>query len=466
MSSNPFVLKELISTNPALNDNILGKINISTKDEVKDKYNQARQSQKMWQDLGLEKRIAILRNLNELFQKNRDEFVKHQSTEMGMPNELSQGIVDAAINDLNWNCDNAVKYLSPEISYEDEKQISEIIYEPYGVMGCIVAWNFPLANFVTSTSQALLAGNTVLMKYSEEVPLFCKYLENIIFESDIPEGVVNFVYGDGDIGRLMMEYDIDFLSFTGSSETGHKLYQKAAEKFIPVALELGGSSPGIIFEECDITDGLIETIFWKRFLNSAQFCDGLKRLIVHQSHFETVIEKLSAYASTIKLGNPLDTETQLGPLVAERQVKKLEKQVQDAIDKGARCHCGGKRPDGLNGAFYQPTILSNITKDMKVWKEEVFGPVLPVISFETYDEAIELANDTQYGLSGSIYSNDKALTQRAMRDIKAGSIDSNTAHYFQSQNPFGGYKQSGIGRQQGRFGFHEVCQTKIMAYEK
>lgn len=463
---SPITANELISTNPANNDNILGTVIITTQQEIETKYNEARQAQTGWYSLGLYKRIEILRGLNELFKQNRDEFVIRQSQEMGMPFGLSEGIVDSAISDLEWNCNHAEQYLSPEINYEDDHQINEIRYEPRGVIGCIVAWNFPLANFIVSTSQALLAGNTIIMKYSEEVPLFCQYLEPVIIQSDLPKNVVNFIFGDGNVGSMMIDQDIDFLSFTGSSATGHALYKKAAERFIPVALELGGSSPGIIFENCVIDDQLIETIFWKRFLNSAQFCDGLKRLFVHDKHFDTVVEKLAAYANTVKLGDPLNPKTQMGPLVAERQVVKLEGQLQDAINKGAICHSGGKRPEGLNGAFFEPTIMTNITKDMRVWTEEVFGPALPVMSFTSYEEAIELANDTEYGLSGSVYTQDNALLQRALNDIQAGSVDSNSAHYFQPQNPFGGYKKSGIGRQQGKFGFHEVCNIKVVSYER
>ncbi len=169
----------------------------------------------------------------------------------------------------------------------------------------------------------------------------------------------------------------------------------------------------------------------------------MKRLIVHNSLLDEIVRKLSAYAQTKISGDPFDEATELGPLVAERQVVKLEEQVRDALDKGAKLHCGGKRPENLSGAFYLPTILTNITKDMSVWKEEVFGPVLPIVSFNAYEEAIELANDTEYGLSGAVFTDDSSLARKAQLDIKAGSLDHNKLHYFRPQNPFGGYKKSG-----------------------
>lgn len=456
----------LISANPARNYEVLGEVPVSSVADIKAKAEKARAAQAAWQALGIEGRVEHIRSLIEVLKSNRDEFVRRTSQEMGMPIALSQNIVDGAISEIEWNCDHAVQYLAEEVLFDGQNETNTLVYEPYGVMACIVAWNFPLGNFAASASQALLAGNTVVMKYSEEVPLFEQYLESVIEQSGLPDGVVNFVYGGGDVGALLAGQHVDLLSFTGSSQTGRKIYQKAAEKLIPVVLELGGSSPGVVFADCDLNDKLIEKIFWKRFLNSAQFCDGLKRLIVHNSLVAECAEKLAAYAETVKIGDPLDVETKLGPLVAERQVKKLEEQIKDAVDKGAKALCGGKRPDGLKGAYYEPTILSDITRDMRVWKEEVFGPALPVVGFDTYDEAIELANDTDYGLSGFVYTNDRELALRAMRDIKAGVLDDGIGSFYKPENPFGGYKQSGIGRQGGKAGFHQFCQKKVIAQAK
>ncbi len=457
--------EKIISYNPT-NSEVLGEVEVSSLDEVKSKVLSARSAQKEWAVLGVEKRIQHIKKLIPLFEKNKEAFVRRTSEEMGMAHSLSKSIVDSAISDLQWNCDHAAKYLANDVVFDDGNEINEIVYEPYGVIACIVAWNFPLANFVISASQALLAGNSVVMKYSEEIVLFSKFLEEIIAEAGLPEGVVNFVYGDGTTGQMLFEQDIDFISFTGSSATGRKLYKKAAEKFIPIALELGGSSPAIVFEDCVLDEAFMEQLFWARFSNTGQFCDNLKRLIVHQNIFDECVEKLSSFAKSKTIGDPLNPDIDLGPLVAERQAVKVEEQVKDALAKGAILHCGGKRPAELNGAFYEPTILTNITPDMAVWNEEVFGPALPVVSFDTYEEAIKLANDTEYGLTGYVFTNDKDILQKAFTDIKAGGVSANQNHFYRPENPFGGYKASGLGRQGGKIGFHEVCQIKTVARSK
>lgn len=458
--------KRLISTNPAQRYEILGEVAISPITEIKAKVRAARAAQKAWAAMHLSERIQVVRAFTHHLSQHKDAFITHQSVEMGMPRKLSQSVFEGFLAEMVWNCDHAENALSPEILQEDAQSITELVREPYGVVACIVAWNFPFGNFVVSASQALLAGNTVVMKYSEEVPLFSKYLEEVVASSDLPKDVIHFVYGDREVGAYLADQQIDCLTFTGSSDTGRTLYQKAASKLIPISLELGGSSPGIVFEDCALDDALVERLFWKRFLNSGQFCDNMKRLIVHHNLLEKVVQELKSCAQTKSLGDPMSPDTDLGPLVAERQLIKLEHQVKDALDKGARLHCGGQRPKDLKGAFYEPTLLTGITKDMLVWREEVFGPVLPIIGFETYDEALSLANDTPYGLSGSVFTNNPHTAQKAQRDLKAGSLDHNQISYFSPQNPFGGYKASGIGRQKGQAGFDAVTQTKVMAREK
>lgn len=457
--------KNLISTNPAQNYDILGEVQVSTSGDIIEKVLSARTAQLNWQEIGLEKRIDYLQNLANILKDNREELIRIPMQETGVPLGLATGLADSAEEIFAWNIANSSKALAPEITYEDDNEVNEIIYEPYGVIGCIVAWNFLYPNFIQSATQPLLAGNTVVIKYSEEAPLFSKYLETLINQSGLPEGVVSFVYGDGQVGAELADADIDFIHFTGSYATGQKLYKKAAEKFIPIVNELGGSSPGVVFKDANI-DEIIEDIFWSRFLNTAQFCDGLKRLIVHHSIFDELVEKLSVYTISKIVGNPFDKDTELGPLIAERQVIKLEEQLKDALDKGAKLICGGKRPDNLQGAYFEPSLLTNITSDMQVWHDEVFGPILPIVSFKTYEEAMELANDTIYGLSAYIYTDDKDLAQKAIKDLNAGTITVFGTSTYRPQSPFGGYKKSGMGRTGGIQGFHDSVQIKTVGRKK
>ena len=230
-------------------------------------------------------------------------------------------------------------------------------------------------------------------------------------------------------------------------------------------MELGGSAPGIVFEDADV-DKVIESIYFNKFLNCGQICDGLKRLIVHESKFVEVVEKLKRIVESKKIGVAEDKETEIGPLVTKRQLELLQKQMEDAISKGAEVITGGKTPEGLKGAFYKPTLITKVNRDMEVWQEEVFGPVLPIVSFKTYDEAIELANDTKYGLGSYIFTEDKQKFEKASAEIKTGMVSHNNVIYLKPCNPFGGNKDSGLGREHGKYGFHELCQIKIIAMEK
>ena len=456
-------MAKLESINPATNE-ILGSVETSSTQEIKEKVKLARDAQALWYKIGIDERIKKLSNLRDLLNKHADIFAEKTSIEMGMPISFCKTYNKQRMEKFDWNLENAKQILSPKLICENDSEINEILFEPFGVMACIMAWNWPLPNFIFSATQALLVGNTVVIKYSEEIPLFTKYFEEIVKESDIPKGVIEFIYGDGKAGKILTDQDIDFISFTGSYATGKHLYKKAADKFIPIIMELGGSSPGIVFNDVNL-DEAIPNIFWSRFRNTGQFCSNLKRLIVHESIFDEVIKKLAEFASKRIIGNPMDEKTEIGPLVAERQIIQLESQLKDAVDKGAKIICGGKRPDNLKGAFFEPTILTNITSDMLVWKEEVFGPILPVVSFKTYEEAIELANDTIYGLNAFIYTYDKEIESKAIKDIKAGSV-TNIGASAKPATPFGGYKCSGMGKEGGELGFLDVCQKKVVARKK
>lgn len=230
-------------------------------------------------------------------------------------------------------------------------------------------------------------------------------------------------------------------------------------------MECGGSAPGIIFEDADI-DNIIDSLYINKFTNAGQICDGLKRLIVHKSKFEEVSQKLKMCVENKVIGDPLNENTEIGPLVSKSQLEKLEEQVNDAINKGAKLICGGKRLENTEGNYYLPTVLTNITKDMRVYKEEVFGPVIPIIEFETFEEAIELANDTQYGLGSYIFTNNKELFNKASKEIKAGMVAWNNLYYLKPCNPFGGYKKSGIGKNNSKFGLNELCNIKVVTFEK
>jgi len=452
------------SINPSTG-NVIGEVPASSEQDVKEKVKLARSAQKSWQEIGLTGRVKKLKQVVQLFVERKDDFAKLISEEMGMP--ITQAVEDVSmgIDYFEWYLDNAEKYLTSEVTYEDEREIHRVFYEPVGVVASIVPWNFPFSNFVWQVGQNLVVGNTVVFKHSEETVLVGKEIEKVFDDSQVPKGVFNELYGGGDVGNLLVNQDIDMICFTGSSEVGKELYKLAGEKFIRVLMELGGSAPGIVFEDADV-DKIVETIYFNKFLNCGQVCDGLKRLIVHESRFDEVVEKLKRVVVSKKVGLADKKETDIGPLVSERQVEVLKLQVKDAVSKGARVIIGGKESENSKGFFYEPTLLTKVTKDMRVWNEEVFGPVLPIVSFKTYDEAIILANDTNYGLGGYVFTEDKQLAKKAASEIKTGMVGHNNVSYLKPCNPFGGYKNSGFGREHGKFGFHELCQVKVVSFEK
>lgn len=456
---------KLISTNPGKNYEILGRVDISAKSEIKNSVKQANKAKEDWASWGIKRRAIILQKLYKDFSQRKEELALLETQEMGMPITQSLLDIDSGLDYFKWYLENTEKYLAPETTHEDKISIHKVYYEPIGTAAVIVPWNFPFSNVIWGVIPNLLVGNTVVLKHSEECPLFGKLIEEMVTKIKLPQGVFSEVYGGGEVGDWLAHQDIDLIWFTGSTKTGKYLYRVAAEKFIKAVLELGGSAPGIIFEDADV-DEILETIYSNKFCNSGQVCDGLKRLIVHEGRMSEVINKLKKLIESKKVGLPEDKLTDIGPLVAERQLKLLKAQVDDALTKGAEVVTGGGSPEKLKGAYYLPTILTKIKTNMRVWQEEVFGPVLPVVGFKNEEEAIKLANDTRYGLGGYVFTSDTKKAQRVAVKIKTGMVSINNVYYLLPSNPFGGYKESGMGREHGKFGIRELCQIKVISSEK
>jgi len=455
---------KLISTNPSENYAVLGEVDMSSQSDVEAAVTSAHQLLPVWSGMTLDERCGAVRSFVAVVKRRADEIATLITTETGRLTTTVGGHVQGAFEYLEAYCDMAPAVLAPVETVRKGNERHLVHREPYGVIAAICPWNYPLLNIVWQCGQALIAGNTIVYKNSEENPLFTQLVDELFNESDIPNGVFNVLYGDDTVGRAMIESNVDLISFTGSSATGREIAQVAARRQIPFFAEMGGSSPGIVFDDIDL-DEYAGEIFWRRFFHSGQTCDSLKRLIVHESKFDEVVDTLRAIAEKVRIGPANDPETQLGPLVAERQVVTLAAQVDDSMAMGANVVIGGRRPNGLQGAYYEPTILTHITRDMRVWNEETFGPVLPVVSFETEDEAIALANDTEYGLTSYVMTNDAGRFARVAKAIKAGAVVQNHGTYDDPASPFGGYKRSGFGRTNGEFGFHEATQPKLVSFE-
>jgi acyl-CoA reductase-like NAD-dependent aldehyde dehydrogenase len=456
---------KITSTNPGKNYEVIGEVEAASEADVAKAVENARKAQPDWAALSLEERCNKIRSFLKVCEGRVDDIAETISKEMGKPIGASRESITSTFGEFEDYMQQAKQALAPSVVFESETEKHIQTFEPRGVITAIAPWNFPFNNISFQVGQALIAGNTVVYKPSEEIVLFTRLIAELIAESELPEGVFTPIIGDGKVGEVLIRQDVDMILFTGSTQTGQRITQIAAERLIPVLTEMGGSAPGVVFEDADVPK-IISMLAGARFDNTGQYCDGLKRAIVHVSKYDEVLSALKEYAANTKVGDPLSEDTKIGPLVAKRQLDVLEAQVTDALEKGAEIVVGGKRPSGLEGAYYEVTVLTNILPNMRVWQEEVFGPVLPVVTFETEEEAIKLANDTQYGLGAYIFTEDIEQYRRVAKQIQAGNIAHNTAWYFSPATPFGGYKKSGNGRSQGLLGFHEITQVKVIAEEK
>ena len=454
---------KLKSINPH-DQSVVGELDVSTGYEIKNAVKKAKAAFFSWKALSINDRIKYIKKYKNLVLKNKNKIVKLTTLEMGKPIKQSLGDVDWEIEFLDYYIKNGQQIFSDETVYKEGNKHFRITHEPYGVCLCIAPWNFPLSMANSGVIPALIAGNTVILKPSEYTSLSQKLVIDLLNQTGLPEGVANVITGDGHVGATLLDEPIDLVWFTGSTKVGQKIYARCGQKFIKAMLEMGGSSPAIVFADADLEEAL-DSLYWARFLNCGQVCTSVKRLFVQKPIYERVVKLLVKKLTTVKVGNPIDEDTDIGPLVSKKQLEVLKMQIADAISKGAKVEIGGKQPINKNlskGNYFQPTILTNIKPNMKVLTEEVFGPVLPIIPFKTEEEVIKLTNNTEYGLSAEVYSTDIKKAERVAKQIQAGTVAINTDNFFKPFCPFGGYKKSGMGREYGETGMKEFAQIKVI----
>lgn len=342
---------------------------------------------------------------------------------------------------------------------------TQVIKQPVGVCGMITAWNFPLLLFTWKVAAALAAGNTMVVKAAETTPTSTARLVELL-QAVLPKGVLNVVSGRGSVvgEALSLHPDVNKISFTGSTNIGRHIQQNCSQTFKRCTLELGGKGPGIVMPDADL-DMVASGALFGVFINSGQACESGTRLLVHESIHDELVDVLVKKASHLVLGNPLDPQTGMGPMSTESHGNSVLKYIESAREEGATIVCGGKRAEvkGCEGGFFvEPTIIANATNEMKVSQEEIFGPVLTVIKYSTPEEAIEIANDNIYGLSAGIWCKDLVAAQEMAKELQAGSIWINDWHMLRSDAPFGGYKQSGYGRELSHMGIDAYVETKAI----
>ena len=454
------------STNPH-DKSIIGQLQVSSKEDVANAVNKAHKAFDSWRHKSIQQRLEYIDKFRGLVKKNKDEIAKIQTLEMGKPLSQSLDDIDFELGFLDYYIEKGSENLADETILREGNENYRVTLEPHGVVAAIAPWNFPLSMANSGIIPAIIAGNTVVFKPSEYTSLSQKKVVELLWETGLPEGVVNLVIGDGNIGKILVDSDVDFIWFTGSTKVGKEIYKKAGDKFIKAVCELGGSSAGIVFADADLKLTL-DNIYWAKFLNCGQVCNAVKRLFIEKSVYGDVLQKYIDQLKKAKVGDPME-EVDFGPLASKEQLKRLEIQVEDAVSKGAKVEIGGKRskdPKLAKGNYFEPTIITNVNFEMKVMNEEVFGPVLPVMSFEGESEAIKLANKTEYGLTSEVYTKDLEKAERVAKELQSGVVAINTMNYYKPVCPIGGYKSSGIGREYGKIGMQEFAQLKLIAVLK
>ncbi len=459
-------MKHIVSINPA-NGEKIGETPISSPSDVTGAVTNAKKAFPAWRALSIKDRVSYVSAFRTLVAEHKEELAKLTTLEMGKPLVQSRDDVDFELTFIDWYIDNAAVALSDTIIKEDDNAQYKVVYEPWGVCASIAPWNFPVSMASSGIMQQILAGNTVVFKPTELTTLTQKLFVELLWKSGLPKGVVELVIGDGEVGKQLIDSDIDIVWFTGSTAVGQEIYKKCGEKFIKGVMELGGSSAGIVFADSDIENAL-DQLYSARYYNCGQVCSAVKRLFVEQSVYPQIIEGLKKRLANKKVGDPIG-DVDIGPLVSKDQLDMLESQVADALAKGAKVEIGGAKPEGKEfekGNYYLPTILTNITADMRVMTEEVFGPVLPVVPFVSEQEAVAMANNHIYGLTAEVFTTDKEKGNRVARALEAGVVGVNTDSYYVPFCPIGGYKKSGMGREYGIEGFRELTQIKYICVKK
>jgi len=445
--------------NPATEETF-AQISLGSSEDVDRAVKAARRAFVDYAEASVEERLSYLHKINQSFKTRLPELARMMTLEMGAPITFAtQRQATVAL----FHFEEAARVLA-QYRFEERMGPGIIRREPIGVCGLITPWNWPLNQVASKVAPALATGCTVVLKPSEIAPLSAMLFAEIVHEAGLPKGVFNLVNGDGPtVGEAIAAHPcIDMVSFTGSTTAGVRVAKLAADSVKRVAQELGGKSANIILLDADLRTAVIEGVH-ACYINAGQNCQSPTRMLIPRVQRDVAFEAAREAVDAIRLGDPLDQATTMGPLVSQTQYEKVQDHIQSGLDEGATLVAGGiGRPAELNRGYYvRPTVFGDVTRQMRIAREEIFGPVLAIMSYDSEDEAIDIANDTPFGLAGFVHSKDPKRAREVANCIRAGRVYLNGAPFDRSL-PFGGYKQSGNGREFGIFGFEEYLEVKAL----
>jgi succinate-semialdehyde dehydrogenase/glutarate-semialdehyde dehydrogenase len=461
----------LESFNPATGE-LLGSVETITPAKVQGIVDDVAEVQPFWAQLSLADRARYMRRAADVLLEEIDDLAELLTREQGKPRVESYTMeLLPTVDALTWIADAGPDILADERQSMPQAFLktkrSKLVYEPLGVVGVIAPWNYPWSIPFGEVAIALMAGNGVVLKPASLTPLIGERIRMIFEKAGFPEGLVRTVHGGGRIGDALVKSSAQKIFFTGSVEIGYKVGIECAKRMKGSVLELGGKDPQIVCADADLANAVSGAV-WGGFANAGQTCSGIERVYVHESVVDEFVQGVVRETERLSVGDPLQWDTEIGPMVSDEQAAIVKELVDDAVKSGAKKLTGGpKKVKGMKGSFIAPVVLTGVTHEMRIMKEEIFGPVLPIVSVKSEQEAIELANDSQFGLGASVWTTDRGKGERMARQIESGMVWVNDHSFSHGacQCAWGGVKDSGLGRSHSKFGFYECVNIKQTSYE-
>ena len=455
--------KKTIKTKNPVTEEILDEYDILNKQQINEATKKAKDAYvREWSTLSIDKRTGFLHDFAAELRKNKEHLAKTATLEMGKVIKESKSEVEKCAWAIEYYADNGKSFLNDEIINTDARK-TFVTFQPIGVIGSIMPWNFPYWQALRFAAPSLMVGNTIVLKPASATMQCGLEIQNMFTAVGLPDGVFQSLTGDSSVAENLIDsQDVNGVTFTGSVYAGAKVAQRATSQIKKCVLELGGSDPFIVCDDADIekaSDGAVKG----RFINCGQSCIASKRFILDKKISNEFVEKFVQKAEKLKLGDPMSEDTDIGPLVNEQGLNNIESIVNESIKEGAELLTGGER-SGNSGYFYRPTIIKNVSPKMRISKEEVFGPVAPILVVNDEDEGIRLANDTQYGLGASIWTQDLEKAEKLSRKVSSGIVSVNNVVASDPRVPFGGVKKSGFGRELSRYGMLEFVNIKSVRF--